>query len=150
MNPVIRKYFNTVSDTVTLETGRIARQANWCRFSQHRTMSQVLCTVVGEKKEKARPWTFFPLGCSLPLKKPTRSVKFPVVFSSVKARPSRKRNPDLSPDRSSYPSAVPQRFYMNEVQVVCTVISAEYRYVDPDIAAMIGTSAASGHFWFAF
>ena len=30
---------------------------------------------------------------------------------------------------------------MNEVQVVCSVISSE-KNVDPDIAAMIGTSAA--------
>ena len=34
---------------------------------------------------------------------------------------------------------------MNEVQVICTVMSAD-KHIDPDIPAMIGTSAALGRF----
>ena len=50
MNPIIKK-FNFGKDTVSLETGRIARQATGsvlCSINE----TSVLCTVVGEKSAK--------------------------------------------------------------------------------------------------
>ena len=59
VNPV-KKVFQYGDNTVTLETGRIARQANGAVLVSMDDV-QVLCTVVGEKKEKAG-MAFFPLG----------------------------------------------------------------------------------------
>lgn len=58
MNPIIKK-FQYGNQTVTLETGRIARQATGAVLA---TMGEVtvLCTVVGAKIAKAGQ-DFFPL-----------------------------------------------------------------------------------------
>ena len=68
-----------------------------------------------------------------------RPVKFLAAFLSAKADQARKKPlPRLidRPIRPLFPNG-----FKNEVQVVCTVISAE-KDIDPDIASMIGTSAA--------
>ncbi|WP_424398997.1 polyribonucleotide nucleotidyltransferase [Motiliproteus coralliicola] len=131
------KTFEFGGQTVTLETGRIARQASGAVLV---TMgeNQVLATVVGNKE--ARPdQPFFPL--SVHYQEKTYSVgKIPGGFFKREARPSEfetltSRLIDR-PIRPLFPKG-----FMNEVQVICTVVSADKKNC-PDIAAMIGTSAA--------
>ncbi len=136
MNPVI-KTFEFGKDTVTLETGRIARQATGAVLV---TMgqTQLLCTVVGAKEAKAGQ-DFFPLSVHYQ-EKAYAAGKIPGGFFKREGRPSEKETLISRlidrPIRPLFPNG-----FLNEVQVVCTVISAE-NDVDPDIAAMIGTSAA--------
>jgi polyribonucleotide nucleotidyltransferase len=136
VNPVI-KTFQFGNDTVTLETGRIARQATGAVLV---TMgkTQLLCTVVGAK-EAAEGQGFFPLSVHY-VEKAYAAGKIPGGFFKREGRPSEKETLTSRlidrPIRPLFPNG-----FMNEVQVVCTVVSAETD-VDPDIAAMIGTSAA--------
>ena len=136
MNPVT-KSFQYGGQTVTLETGRIARQASGAVMITIENTS-VLCTVVAEKT--ARPGRdFFPLAVHYTEK--TYAVgKIPGGFFKREARPSEKETLTSRlidrPIRPLFPNG-----FMNEVQVVCTVMSAD-KHIDPDIPAMIGTSAA--------
>ena len=136
MNPVT-KAFQYGDQTVTLETGRIARQATGSVLVTVENTS-VLCTVVAEKTQ--RPGRdFFPLAVHYVEK--TYSVgKIPGGFFKREARPSEKETLTSRlidrPIRPLFPNG-----FMNEVQVVCTVMSAD-KHIDPDIPAMIGTSAA--------
>ena len=136
MNPVT-KTFQYGDQTVTLETGRIARQATGSVLVTVENTS-VLCTVVAEKTQ--RPGRdFFPLAVHYVEK--TYSVgKIPGGFFKREARPSEKETLTSRlidrPIRPLFPDG-----FMNEVQVVCTVMSAD-KHIDPDIPAMIGTSAA--------
>jgi polyribonucleotide nucleotidyltransferase len=99
----------------------------------------VLCTVVGAKTAKP-DIDFFPLGCPLSRKSLCRQVRYLVDSLKREARPSEKETLTSRlidrPIRPLFPNG-----FKNEVQVICTVISAE-KDIDPDIAAMIGTSAA--------
>ena len=86
MNPIIKK-FNFGKDTVSLETGRIARQATGsvlCSINE----TSVLCTVVGEKSAK-EGMDFFPLVC-ITLRKVIPQVKFWRIFQEKEDL--RKRN----------------------------------------------------------
>ncbi len=136
MNPVT-KTFQYGGQTVSLETGRIARQATGAVLVTVENTS-VLCTVVAEKTE--RPGRdFFPLAVHYTEK--TYAVgKIPGGFFKREARPSEKETLTSRlidrPIRPLFPKG-----FMNEVQVICTVMSAD-KHIDPDIAAMIGTSAA--------
>ncbi len=136
MNPVI-KTFEFGNQTVTLETGRIARQATGAVLVSIGETS-VLVTVVGAKQAKAGQ-DFFPLSVHY-IEKSYAAGKIPGGFFKREGRPSEKETLTSRlidrPIRPLFPNG-----YMNEVQVVCTVMSAE-KDVDPDIAAMIGTSAA--------
>ncbi|CAO1659355.1 polyribonucleotide nucleotidyltransferase [Salinicola sp. NYA28a] len=136
MNPV-QTTFQYGSSTVTLETGRVARQATGAVLV---TMDDtvVLCTVVGRKDLKPGQ-DFFPL--SVHYQEKTYSVgKIPGGFFKREGRPTEKETLTSRlidrPIRPLFPKG-----FMNEVQVICTVLSAD-RNQDPDIAAMIGTSAA--------
>ncbi len=136
MNPVI-KTFQYGNDTVTLETGRIARQASGAVVATVGDTS-VLCTVVGAKKA-SEGQDFFPLSVHYQ-EKAYAAGKIPGGFFKREGRPSEKETlTSRLIDRPIRP-LFPEGFY-NEVQVVCTVLSAD-KNVDPDIAAMIGTSAA--------
>tara|TARA_R110001599_G_scaffold353714_1_gene595780 strand:- start:35747 stop:37873 length:2127 start_codon:yes stop_codon:yes gene_type:complete len=136
VNPVT-KTFQYGGQTVTLETGRIARQASGAVLVTVENTT-VLCTVVAEKTE--RPGRdFFPLAVHYTEK--TYSVgKIPGGFFKREARPSEKETLTSRlidrPIRPLFPKG-----FMNEVQVICTVMSAD-KHIDPDIPAMIGTSAA--------
>jgi polyribonucleotide nucleotidyltransferase len=136
VNPVT-KTFQYGGQTVSLETGRIARQASGAVLVTVENTS-VLCTVVAEKTE--RPGRdFFPLAVHYTEK--TYAVgKIPGGFFKREARPSEKETLTSRlidrPIRPLFPKG-----FMNEVQVICTVMSAD-KHIDPDIAAMIGTSAA--------
>lgn len=136
MNP-IQKSFTYGGQTVTLETGRIARQATGAVLvSVDDTV--VLATVVGAKTEKPGQ-DFFPLGVHY-TEKAYAAGKIPGGFFKREARPSEKETLTSRlidrPIRPLFPNG-----FKNEVQVICTVMSAN-NDVDPDIAAMIGTSAA--------
>ncbi len=136
MTPVIKK-FQYGSDTVTLETGRIARQATGAVVVSVGETS-VLCTVVGAK-QAAPGADFFPLSVHYQ-EKTYAAGKIPGGFLKREGRPSEKETLTSRlidrPIRPLFPGG-----FKNEVQVICTVLSAE-KDVDPDIAAMIGTSAA--------
>ena len=131
------KTFQYGDQTVTLETGRIARQATGAVLV---TMgkTQLLCTVVAAKEAKEGQ-DFFPLSVHY-VEKAYAAGKIPGGFFKREGRPSEKETLTSRlidrPIRPLFPNG-----FLNEVQVVCTVVSAE-KDVDPDIAAMIGTSAA--------
>ncbi|MCE9681099.1 polyribonucleotide nucleotidyltransferase [Halomonas alkalisoli] len=136
MNPV-KKTFQYGRSTVTLETGRIARQASGAVLV---TMDDtvVLCTVVA-KKELKPGQDFFPLAVFYQEK--TYAVgKIPGGFFKREGRPTEKETLTSRlidrPIRPLFPKG-----FMNEVQVICTVLSTDRNH-DPDIAAMLGTSAA--------
>ena len=136
MNPIVKK-FQYGSHTVTLETGRVARQATGavlCSIDN----TTILCTVVGAREAKPG-MDFFPLGVHYQ-EKAYAAGKIPGGFFKREGRPSEKETLTSRlidrPIRPLFPNG-----FKNEVQVVCTVISAE-KNIDPDIAAMIGTSAA--------
>jgi len=136
LNP-ITKQFQFGDQTVTMETNKIAKQATG---SVVVTIGQtvVLTTVVGAKS--ARPGQdFFPLTVNYQ-EKTYAAGKIPGGFFRREGRPSEKETLTCRlidrPIRPLFPKG-----FMNEVQVVCTVISTD-KNQDPDIAAMIGTSAA--------
>jgi polyribonucleotide nucleotidyltransferase len=82
---------------------------------------------------------FFPLGVHY-IEKAYAAGKIPGGFFKREGRPNEKETLTSRlidrPIRPLFPNG-----FKNEVQVVCTVMSAE-KNIDPDIAAMIGTSAA--------
>jgi len=136
LNP-IRKEFKYGNDTVVLETGRIARQATGAVLVTIGG-TVVLTTVVGRKTAKPDQ-DFFPLTVDYQ-EKTYAAGKIPGGFFKREGRPTEKETLTCRlidrPIRPLFPKG-----FLNEVQVVCTVMSSE-KDVDPDIAAMIGTSAA--------
>ncbi|MDM1695346.1 polyribonucleotide nucleotidyltransferase [Thiopseudomonas alkaliphila] len=137
MNPVI-KQFQFGQSTVTLETGRVARQASGAVLVSVDNDVTVLVTVVGAKQ--ADPGKdFFPLSVHYQ-EKTYAAGKIPGGFFKREARPSEKETLTSRlidrPIRPLFPEG-----FNNEVQVICTVISTSKK-TDPDIAAMLGTSAA--------
>ena len=136
MNP-ITKQFQFGDQQVSIETNKIAKQATG---SVVVTIGDtvVLTTVVGAKS--ARPGQdFFPLTVNYQ-EKTYAAGKIPGGFFRREGRPSEKETLTSRlidrPIRPLFPKG-----FMNEVQVVCTVVSTD-KNQDPDIAAMIGTSAA--------
>ena len=135
---IITKTFQYGEQTVTLETGRIARQASGAVLVTVDDAIQVLVAVVGSKTAKPDQG-FFPL--SVHYQEKTYAVgKIPGGFFKREARPSEKETLTSRlidrPIRPLFPKG-----FMNEVQVICTVVSAD-KQNDTDIAALIGTSAA--------
>ena len=123
--------------TITLETGRVARQAHGAVLASMDD-TQVLVTVVGSKE--MRPGQdFFPLSVDY-VEKTYAAGKIPGGFLKREARPSEKETLTSRlidrPIRPLFPAG-----FMNEVQVIITVISANSE-VDPDMIAMLGVSAA--------
>jgi polyribonucleotide nucleotidyltransferase len=135
-NPV-SKTFQFGNQEITLETGKVARQATGAVIVKMGD-TQVLATVVGKKK--ANPGQdFFPLTVNYQEK--TYAVgKIPGGFFKREGRPTEKETLTSRlidrPIRPLFPKG-----FMNEVQVICTVISAD-KNIDPDVPAMIGASAA--------
>lgn len=136
MNPVI-KQFKFGEQTFTLETGRIARQATGAVLVSTEDVS-VLVTVVGAK-QPAVGKDFFPLSVHYQ-EKTYAAGRIPGGYFKREGRPSEKETLTSRlidrPIRPLFPEG-----FLNEVQVVCTVVSTNKKS-DPDIAAMIGTSAA--------
>jgi len=122
--------------TITLETGRLAKQAHGAVLISLDD-SFVLCTVTAS--EEAKPGQdFFPL--TVDYREKTASVgKIPGGFFKREARPTEKEI--LSSrliDRPIRPM-FPEGFF-NEVQILCSVYSSD-RENDPDVIAAIGASA---------
>jgi polyribonucleotide nucleotidyltransferase len=134
---IVTKTFQFGDRQVTLETGRIAKQATGSVLV---TMGNtvVLSTVVGMKSMKPGQ-SFFPLTVNYQ-EKAYAAGKIPGGFFRREGRPSEKETLTSRlidrPLRPLFPKG-----FMNEVQVVCTVMSAD-RDEDPDIVSMIGASAA--------
>jgi len=134
---ITTKTFQFGKDTVTLETGRVARQATGsvlCTIGD----VQVLATVVGAKSAQAGQ-SFFPL--SVHYQERAYAVgKIPGGFLKREGRPSEKETLTSRlidrPIRPLFPKG-----FMNEVQVVITVMSTNTD-TDADIAGMLATSAA--------
>ena len=136
MKPVIKK-FQYGDQTVTLETGRVARQASGAVMATMGNTS-VLCTVVGAKSAKEGQ-DFFPLSVHYQ-ERAYAAGKIPGGYFKREGRPSEKETlTSRLIDRPIRPLFADG--FNNEVQVICTVMSAE-KTLDPDIIALIGTSAA--------
>jgi polyribonucleotide nucleotidyltransferase len=132
----IKKTFQYGDQTVTLETGEIARQCSAVIVSMGQTM--VLATVVGDK-HPVEGRDFFPLTVDYQ-EKGYAAGQIPGNFFRREGRPSEAetllcRLVDR-PLRPLFPKG-----FTNEVQVILTVISYDPQ-VNPDIPAMIGASAA--------
>jgi polyribonucleotide nucleotidyltransferase len=135
-NPV-RKTFQFGGKEFTIETGKVARQASGAVVVSTGDI-QVLATVVG-RKEANPGQAFFPLTVNYQEK--TYAVgKIPGGFFKREGRPTEKETLTSRlidrPIRPLFPKG-----FMNEVQVICTVISGG-KNSDPDIAGLIGASAA--------
>ena len=133
----IKKSFKYGDHTVTIETGELARQADGAVLV---TMSEtvVLVTAVGLKK--ATPGRdFFPLTVNYQ-EKTYAAGRIPGGFFKREGRPTEKETLTSRlidrPIRPLFPEG-----FINDVQVVASVLSVNAE-VDPDIAALLGASAA--------
>jgi len=136
VNP-IKKTFQYGQHEVTLETGEIARQADGAVFV-NMGETVVMVTVVARKTADSGR-DFFPLTVDY-IEKTYAAGKIPGGFFKREGRPSEKETLTCRlidrPIRPLFPKG-----FMNEVQVVATVVSMNTD-IDPDIPALIGTSAA--------
>ena len=133
---IITKEFQYGNQQVTLETGRIARQAN--SVLVHMGGVSVLVAVV-VKDEAQAGQNFFPLTVNYQ-EKMYAAGKIPGGYGKREGRPSEMETLTSRlidrPIRPLFPEG-----YFNEIQVTATVISSDKTQY-ADIAAMIGTSAA--------
>jgi len=133
----IKKEFQFGNHKVTLETGEIARQADGAVII-NMDDTVVMCTVVGVKDTMVGR-DFFPMTVDYQ-EKTYAAGKIPGGFFRREGRPAEKeilvcRLIDR-PIRPLFPKG-----YTDEVQIICTVMSLNPE-VDPEIPALIGTSAA--------
>ncbi|MGD2031038.1 MAG: polyribonucleotide nucleotidyltransferase [Gammaproteobacteria bacterium] len=133
----IKKTFEYGGHTVTLETGEIARQADGAVVV---SMSDTVVLVTAVGRKEANPGqAFFPLTVNYQ-EKTYAAGRIPGGFFKREGRPSEKETLTSRlidrPIRPLFPKG-----FLNEVQVIATVISANAD-VDPDIPAMLGASAA--------
>ncbi len=133
----VSKTFQWGQNTVTMETGEIARQANGAVLLDM-DGTVVLATVVGKTEGKAGQ-DFFPLTVDY-LEKTYAAGKIPGSFFKREGRPSEFETlTSRLIDRPIRP-LFPEGFF-NEVHVVVHTLSLNPG-VDADIAALIATSAA--------
>ncbi|HEY8247996.1 MAG TPA: polyribonucleotide nucleotidyltransferase [Hyphomicrobium sp.] len=122
---------------LTLETGRIARQADAAVYAQYGETS-VLATVVAAKAPKPGV-DFFPLTVNYQ-EKTYAAGKIPGGFFKREGRPSEKETlTSRLIDRPIRPLFV--EGFKNETQVVITVLSHDMEN-DPDILSLVASSAA--------
>ena len=120
-----------------LETGRIARQADGAVLATYGETS-VLATVVAAKEEKPGI-DFFPLTVNYQ-EKTFAAGKIPGGYFKREGRPTEKETlTSRLIDRPIRPLFAPG--FKNETQIVATVLSHDLEN-DPDIVAMVATSAA--------
>jgi len=134
---VTKKTFQYGEHQVTIETGRIARQADGAVLVEI-AETTVLVTAVGRKT--ADPGRdFFPLTVNYQ-EKTYAAGKIPGGFFKREGRPGEKEVLTCRlidrPCRPLFPKG-----FKNEVQIIATVVSLNPD-VDPDIAALLGASAA--------
>ncbi len=123
--------------TLVLESGQVARQADGAVMVTYGE-TQVLCTAVAERTPRVGI-DFFPLAVHYQ-EKTFAAGKIPGGFFKREGRPAEKevltsRLIDR-PIRPLFHSG-----FRNETQIICTTLCHDLEN-DPDIAAMIGTSAA--------
>ena len=132
-----RKEIEWAGRTLVLETGKIARQASGAVMATYGE-TKVLCTVVAMDSE--RPGIdFFPLSVHYQ-EKTYAAGRIPGGFFKREGRPSEKETlTSRLIDRPIRPLFA--KGFKNEVQVICTVMQHDMEN-DPDMVAMVGTSAA--------
>src|SRR6266446_687268 len=122
---------------LVLETGKIARQADGAVVATYGE-SKVLATLVAAK-ERREGVDFLPLTVNYQ-EKTFAAGKIPGGFFKREGRPSEKETlVSRLIDRPIRPLFAPG--FLNETQVVCTVLSHDLEN-DPDIVALVGASAA--------
>ena len=133
----IKKSFQYGEHTVNIETGTVARQANGSVIVEMSDTVVLVTAVARREADPGRP--FFPLTVNYQ-EKTYAAGKIPGGFFKREGRPSEKETLTSRlidrPIRPLFPKG-----FMNEVQVIATVISMNID-VDPDVPAMLGTSAA--------
>ena len=133
----VKKEFQFGNQTVSFETGEIARQADGAVLVEI-DGTIVLVTAVG-KREGGENNSFFPLTVNYQ-EKTYAAGKIPGGFFKREGRPSEKETLTSRlidrPIRPLFPKG-----YKNETQIIATVISLNPE-VDPDIPALLGASAA--------
>ena len=134
---VTRKSIEWGNETLTLETGKVARQADGSVIATLGETS-VMANVTFAREQKPGQ-DFFPLTVHYQ-EKYYAAGKVPGGFFKREARPSEKETLTARLiDRPIRPLFVPG--FKNEVLVMCTVLSHDL-VNDPDIVAMVATSAA--------
>jgi len=132
-----RKDISWGGQLLTLETGKIARQADGAVLARLGD-TIVLCTVVGARGVKPGQ-DFFPLTVNYQ-EKAFAAGKIPGGFFKREGRPSEAETLTSRlidrPIRPLFPEG-----FRNEVQVIATVLSHDLEN-DPDIVALVGCSAA--------
>jgi len=132
----IKKSFQFGNHNVTIETGEIARQASGAVLVD---MEGTVVLVSAVAVKGGEPKDFFPLTVNYQ-ERSYAAGKIPGSFFKREGRPSEKETLTSRlidrPIRPLFPKG-----YTNEVQVIATVVSLNSD-IDPDIPAMIGTSAA--------
>ena len=134
---VSKQTFTYGAHTVSIETGRLARQADGSVVVKMGD-TVVLVTAVG-RREAVAGRDFFPLTVNY-VEKTYAAGKIPGGFFKREGRPSEKETlTSRLIDRPLRP-LFPEGFY-NEVQIVATVLSLDPE-IDSDIPSLIGASAA--------
>jgi polyribonucleotide nucleotidyltransferase len=137
MFEIFRKEVMWGGRRLVLETGKIARQADGAVMATYGETT-VLCTVVASRSAKPGQ-DFFPLTVNYQ-EKTFAAGKIPGGFFKREGRPSEKETlVSRLIDRPIRPLFPPG--FLNETQVVCTVLSHDLTN-DPDIVALVGASAA--------
>ena len=134
---IYKKEIEFGGKTLTLETGKVARQADGAVLATYGETT-VLCTVVGAKN--IRPGQdFFPLTVNYQ-EKYYAAGKIPGGFKKREGMPTEKETLTSRlidrPIRPLFPKG-----FLNEVQVIATVLTHDLEN-DPDMVAMVGCSAA--------
>jgi len=122
---------------LVLESGHIARQADGAVLVTYGETA-VLCTAVAARQPRVG-LDFFPLTVNY-MEKTYAAGKIPGGFFKREGRPSEKETlTSRLIDRPIRPLFA--KSFRNETQIICTVLSHDLEN-NPDIAALIGTSAA--------
>jgi polyribonucleotide nucleotidyltransferase len=132
-----KKSFQYGEHTVTIETGELARQADGAVLV---SMSETIVLVTAVGLKKATPGRdFFPLTVNYQ-EKTYAAGRIPGGFFKREGRPTEKETLTSRlidrPIRPLFPEG-----FINDVQVVASVLSVNSE-VDPDVASLIGASAA--------
>ena len=137
MFDIHRKEIRWGDATLTLESGRIARQADGAVLVTYGE-TVVLCTAVAQRSPKTGI-DFFPLTINYQ-EKAFSAGKIPGGFFKREGRPSEKETlVSRLIDRPLRPLFASG--FRNETQVICTVLSYDLEN-DADIPALVGASAA--------
>jgi polyribonucleotide nucleotidyltransferase len=137
MFEIFRKEVMWGGRRLILETGKVARQADGAVMATYGETT-VLCTAVASRSAKPGQ-DFFPLTVNYQ-EKTFAAGKIPGGFFKREGRPSEKETlVSRLIDRPIRPLFAPG--FLNETQVICTVLSHDLEN-DPDIVALVGASAA--------